>query len=455
MSAPSSTALSQLFAIPARRQRYLDVEAALALAQGDLGVIPQDAADQIVAGAHLHLLDTARIDADEIRTAHPLMPLITELARVVGEPAGGWIHWGATTQNIQQTADVLGLRAALNLLTEQLCGLLEALAELSERSADLVMAGRTHGQQAVPITFGFKAAIWTDALMRHLERFQQVRPRLLTAMMGGAVGNFASLGEIGPAVQRRVAERLGLTPMRLPARSLSDPFAELVCVLGMLAATGAAVAGEVARLMANEFGEVNEALGEGDVGSSTMPQKRNPKKSAAVIALSAQIRALVPLALEAMIHAHEVEGARTAMMDAALEQGCVLSGELLVLLGEVVQGLELYPARMTANLQLSGGLINAEAVMMQLGQKIGRGEAHELVHHAALEVATGGAGADFLDVLSNDPRVQAELSAEELTRLLDPTSHTGLSAALAQDTSSRARQAVAHAREHLSEDALS
>jgi len=317
------------------------------------------------------------------------------------------------------------------------------------------MAGRTHGQQAVPITFGFKAAIWTDALMRHLERFQQVRPRLLTAMMGGAVGNFASLGEIGPAVQRRVAERLGLTPMRLPARSLSDPFAELVCVLGMLAATGAAVAGEVARLMANEFGEVNEALGEGDVGSSTMPQKRNPKKSAAVIALSAQIRALVPLALEAMIHAHEVEGARTAMMDAALEQGCVLSGELLVLLGEVVQGLELYPARMTANLQLSGGLINAEAVMMQLGQKIGRGEAHELVHHAALEVATGGAGADFLDVLSNDPRVQAELSAEELTRLLDPTSHTGLSAALAQDTSSRARQAVAHAREHLSEDALS
>ncbi|GGR19718.1 adenylosuccinate lyase [Deinococcus ruber] len=406
-------------------------------------MIPQDAATQIAAAAHLHRLDAARIDADEYRTAHPLMPLINELARVVGESAGGWIHWGATTQNIQQTADVLGLRLALNLLTTQLCELLDALTMLTERSAHLVMAGRTHGQQAVPITFGFKAAIWTDAFLRHLERVQQLRPRLLTAMMGGAVGNFASLGDIGPAVQRRVAERLGLTPMPLPARSLADPFAELVCLLGMLAGTGASVAGEVARLMANEFGEVSEALGEGDVGSSTMPQKRNPKKSAAVITLSAQIRALVPLALEAMIHSHEVEGARTAMMDAALQQGCVLSSDLLTLLGEVIGGLELYPERMAENLQLSGGLINAEAVMMQLGQTIGRGEAHEVVHHAARVVAIQGGGVGFLDVLSQDPRVQAELSAEELTRLLDPATHTGLSAMLANETSARARRALA------------
>ncbi|WP_255808305.1 lyase family protein [Deinococcus sp. KNUC1210] len=201
---------------------------------------------------------------------------------------------GATTQNLQQTADVLGLREALNLLTVQLCELLDALVMLTERSADVLMAGRTHGQQAVPIPFGFKVSIWMDAMLRHLERFQQLRPRLLTAMMGGAVGNFASLGEIGPAVQREVAKRLRLTPMPLPA----DPVAELVCLLGMLASTGSAVASEVARLMANEFGKVSEALGEGDVGSSTTPQKRNPKKSAAVIALSAQIRALVPLALE-------------------------------------------------------------------------------------------------------------------------------------------------------------
>ncbi|GGR17533.1 adenylosuccinate lyase [Deinococcus ruber] len=446
--------MAQLFSIPARRQRYLDVEAALALAQADLGVIPHDPAQQIAATAHLHLLDAARIDADEVRTAHPLMPLITELARVVGEPAGGWIHWGATTQNVQQTADVLGLRLALNLLTAQLCDLLDALTVLTERGAELVMAGRTHGQQAVPITFGFKTAIWVDAMLRHLERSQQLRPRLLTAMMGGAVGNFASLGDIGPAVQRRVAERLGLTPMPLPARSLSDPFAELVCLLGMLAGTGSAIAGEVARLMANEFAEVGEALGEGDVGSSTMPQKRNPKKSAAVIALSAQIRALVPLALEAMIHSHEVEGARTAMMDAALEQGCVLSGELLTLLTEVVRGLELYPERMAANLQLSGGLINAEAVMMQLAQKIGRGEAHEVVHHAAREVAIRGAGAGFLEVLSHDPQIQAELSAQELTQLLDPASHTGLSAALAHETSARARRAVEHVREQLNDEHL-
>ncbi len=433
--------MSLLFSTSARRQRYLDIEAALALAQSDLGVIPQEAAEQIASTAHLHLLDTARIDADELRTAHPLMPLISELARVVGEPAGGWVHWGATTQNIQQTADVLGLRRALDQLTGQLCGLLGVLTDLTERSAEMVMAGRTHGQQAVPITFGFKVVVWTDALLRHLERVTQLRVRLLTAMMGGAVGNFASLGEIGPAVQREVAQRLALTPMPLPARSLADPFAELVCVLGLLAATGATIASEIARLMATEFGEVSEALGEGDIGSSTMPQKRNPKRSAAVITLSAQIRSLVPLALEAVIQSHEVEGARTAMLDAALEQGCVLSDDLLRTLTEVVQNLELHPERMAANLRLSGGLISAEAVMMALGSKLGRQNAHEVVHHAAREV-TLGAGPTFLELLAADPRVRDQLSRDELAQLLDPAAHTGLSAALARETSGRARETV-------------
>ncbi|WP_161883314.1 lyase family protein [Deinococcus alpinitundrae] len=441
MHTSSATSMSLLFSTSARRQRYLDIEAALALAQSDLGVIPQEAAEQIASTAHLHLLDTARIDADELRTAHPLMPLISELARVVGEPAGGWVHWGATTQNIQQTADVLGLRRALDQLTGQLCGLLGVLTDLTERSAEMVMAGRTHGQQAVPITFGFKVVVWTDALLRHLERVTQLRVRLLTAMMGGAVGNFASLGEIGPAVQREVAQRLALTPMPLPARSLADPFAELVCVLGLLAATGATIASEIARLMATEFGEVSEALGEGDIGSSTMPQKRNPKRSAAVITLSAQIRSLVPLALEAVIQSHEVEGARTAMLDAALEQGCVLSDDLLRTLTEVVQNLELHPERMAANLRLSGGLISAEAVMMALGSKLGRQNAHEVVHHAAREV-TLGAGPTFLELLAADPRVRDQLSRDELAQLLDPAAHTGLSAALARETSGRARETV-------------
>lgn len=168
-----------------------------------------------------------------------------------------------------------------------------------------------------------------------------------------------------------------------------------------------------------------------------MPQKRNPKQSAAVVTLAAQVRALVPLALDAMIQPHEVEGARTAMMDAAVAQGCLLSDELLGLPTAVIRGLEWHPERMAANLQLTGGLINAEAVMMQLGQRIGRQDAHGLVHHAAQLVSTDRSGEDFLTVLANDPQVRAALSGEELARLLDPAAHTGLSAALARETKAR------------------
>jgi len=180
--------LREIFSVRARRQRYLDVEAALALAQADLGVIPREAGDKIAAAARLELLDADRMAAEQATTGHAMVPLISELARVVGEPEGGWVHWGATTQNIQQTGDVLGIRSAVHLLTHQLCGVLDALADLGDRTADTLMPGRTHWQQAVPITFGFKVAAWSDVLIRHLERLEQLQPRLFTSMTGGATG---------------------------------------------------------------------------------------------------------------------------------------------------------------------------------------------------------------------------------------------------------------------------
>jgi adenylosuccinate lyase len=275
-------------------------------------------------------------------------------------------------------------------------------------------------------------------MLRHLERFEQMKPRLFTSMTGGAAGTFASLGDIGPAVQEGVAQRLGLTPMTVPARNIVDHFAEYVVLLGMVVATLTSIAEEVSRLMSVEFGEVSESLPEGDVGSSTMPQKRNAKKCGEVVIKSAQIRAFVPTALEAMIQSHEVDGTRSAMMQYAVEQSSILTSDVLKSIHNVLTGLEIYPERMKRNLELSGGLINAEAVMMTLAKTIGRQTAHEVVHDATHQVAKSEAKITFFDVLSQDPRVKEVLSSTEIKKLLDPATHSGLSAEISRKTSSRA-----------------
>jgi len=438
--------LRALFTARARRQRYLDVEAALALAQVECGLIPVEAGAAIEAAAHLELLDEQSLDAGQARTGHVMMPVVTELSRVVGAAYGGWVHWGATTQNIQQTADVLGMRRAVEIIIDYLRGVVSRLADLADEHADTVMAGRTHGQQAVPITFGFKVAAWLDTMLRHLERLDQIGDRLFIAMAGGAAGTFAAMGPQGPQVQDRFAQRLGLHSMPVPSRSIADPFAELVCTLALLSATTSTIAEEISRLAAVEFGELAESVPPGDVGSSTMPQKRNSKLCQEVTTVGAQIRALVPLALEALIHAHEVDGSRTAMMDEAVEQTLILSADALVRTEDILNQLQVFPQRMRHNLDLSGGAIMAEAVMMTLAQSVGRQQAHEIVHQAA-QLATA-TNRPFSEVLAHDTEIAERLSTEQRNRLLDPSSHTGSSAEIARTTARRAHHRLGTAESH-------
>lgn len=370
--------------------------------------------------------------------SHPLMPLIVELSSVVGEPHGRWVHWGATTQNITQTGDVLMLRDAYNAQLGLLGNLLGAAAELAERGAGMVMAGRTHGQHAVPVTFGFKVATWIDELTRHVTRMRELDGRLFVAIVGGAVGNFASFGEEGPDVQARVAARLGLRPMAVPARCIADHFAEYVCVLALLAATGGRIGREVFTLMKTDFGEVREPTPPGAVGSSTMPHKRNPQLSQDVVAIAAQVRSLVPLALEAMNHEHEVDSAFTDMMYDAVSRACVLVGDMMVRLAAVLGGLELDEDRMRANLDLTDGLITSEAVMLSLGAVHGRQRAHEIVSDAAQAALAGGRR--FADVLADDTEVASYLDRAALAGLLDPARSVGLSSRIASAAADRARQ---------------
>ncbi len=424
-----------------RWQAWLDVEVALARAQAELGIIPAEAAEAIAAAAHYELLDRARIDEGFARTGHTIVPLVWELSRVVGETHGGWVHWGATTQNITQTGDLLVLRQAHRVFQRLIAEALLAAADLAERGAEMPIAGRTHGQHAVPATFGYKAAVWIDELLRHSERLRQAAPRLFVAMLGGGAGTFASLGAQGPAVQQGIARRLGFGSMTVPARTIGDHLAENICLLGLLAATCGKIGREIYTLMKTEFGEVEEPVPPGTVGSSTMPQKRNPKLCQDIIAAAAEIRSTVPIALEAMMTEHEADRTTSVMMDGAEARAAIATGDMLSRLVEVLRGLRLDPQRMRANLDLGGGLIMAEAVMLDLGKTIGRQHAHDVVYDAAQ--AAFVEGKPFAELLAADKRVSAHLDARAILALLDPTAYTGLCAEMARDGAARARNAAA------------
>ena len=265
------------FALRQRWQAWLDVEVALAKAEAELGIIPRAAAEEIERKAKVELLNEANVLEGLRRTAHPLVPLVWELSAICEGDAGGYVHWGATTQNITQTGEVLLLREVHHIILAQLRQILGAMAVLARRTRDFAIPGRTHGQHAVPVTFGYKVAVWIDETLRHVERLRGLESRVFTCMLGGAAGTFASFGDQGFEVQRRTAEHLDLKPMTIPSRAIGDHYGEYVSVLGLLAATCHKIGAEVYELMKDEFGEVEEPVPDGTVGSSTMPQKRNPK----------------------------------------------------------------------------------------------------------------------------------------------------------------------------------
>jgi len=430
-----------LFTESARFQSWLDVEAALATAQAELGVIPEAAAREIARKAQLSSLDMDAVRAGLARTGHPLVPLVWALDRACEGDAGGYAHWGATTQNITQTGHLRQVRRAHRIFLRQLAAILTAMADLAERTKDDLLPGRTHGQHALPATFGFKVAVWIDEIARHVERLQGCEGRVFVAMLGGGAGTLASLGELGLATQDRMAELLGMRSMPMPARTIGDHEAEYVALLGLLAGTGSKIGREIYTLMKQEFGEVEEPVPEGTVGSSTMPQKRNPKLSQDIIAAAAEIRALVPLALEAMQTEHEADRTTSVMMNRALFQACELTGDMLARLIALLGGLSVFPERMRRNLDLSGGLIMAEALMLELGKSIGRQRAHDAVYEAAQGSVTKGR--PFRELLAEDPHVSARLSAKQVDALLDPAKYSGLCATFAVREAARAREVAA------------
>ena len=433
--------IRRLFDEASRWQSWLDVEAALAKAQAELDIIPTSAAETIANNAQLEKLDDAAIREGLLRTGHPLVPLVWELARVCGDEAGGYVHWGATTQNILEAGDNMLLKTAHNTFLKQFSELLPALANVAERSADMAMAGRTHGQHAVPVTFGYKVAVWIDELVRHVERLRALEDRVFIAMMGGGAGTYASLGAQGPEVQARMAKHLGLSSARVPSRTHGDREAEYITTLALIAATSAKIGNEIYVLMKQEFAEASEPVPAGTVGSSTMPQKRNPILCQDVVSDAAKVRSVVPMALEAMLTEHEANRATSEMMRTALSEAAIRTGDILARLIEIANGLTLDPDRMRQNLDLTGGMILSEAIMMELGERMGRQVAHDLVYDAVEKVREGTT--TFADALTSDPEIRAQLGEDGTSRLTNPSIYTGLCSDMARTQAGVARTIAA------------
>jgi len=302
------------------------------------------------------------------------------------------------------------------------------------------MAGRTHSQHAVPVTFGFKVAVWIDQLVAHAQRLERLDERLFCVLMGGAAGTFASFGDVGRVIEAGVAQRLGLHPMRVPSRSVNDGMVELVLVLAQLAGTIGKIGKDVYALMQPEFAEAAEPVPDGTVGSSTMPHKRNPQLVLDMQTMSAEVRALAAPALESMLHDQEANGAMTALLEDVSASAAVLTGDMLARLGLVVEGLELNPERMRSNLRLSEGMTGSESLMLALGEKIGRQRSHDVVFEVAQAAATGGSS--FVELLRRDAVVSGAFDDAELDELLDPTRYLGQSVTIARDLAAVAGEAA-------------
>ena len=403
-------------------QRMLDVEAALARVQARLGIIPASAADAITAAAKFENLDVGELAASARNVGYPVIGLVTGLAQASGE-AGAWTHWGATTQDIMDTGTVLQCRDGIALVRAELLAIVAALAVQADRHRMTVMAGRTHLQQALPTTFGLKCAIWAQPLIAHVARIDQLRPRLEQVSFAGAAGTLASLGDKGIAVMEGLAAELGLHVPLGPWHVCRDSLAEAVGVLGLICGSLAKLATDTILLAQTEIGEMVEPYVAGRGASSTMPQKRNPISSEYILAGARGVQALVPLMQGAMAQDHERATGPWQAEALAIPQAFVLTHGALLHARTIAEGMTVNPDRMRRNLEVTGGAVVAEAVMMGLAPHLGRLEAHHAVKHAC-DVALDQ-GITLSDALGRDPAVASRLDATAIAKLTDPAGYLG------------------------------
>lgn len=420
--------MRHVFSDDGRFRSWLDVEAALASTQARLGLIPANAAEEIIRKALIEELDLPAMKADFNQVGFPIIPLVHQLQAACDPEAARWVHWGATSQDVQDTGMVLQIRDGLALLEADLNRTIEELARLARAHRDTVMAGRSFQQHAAPITFGYKAAVWLDEMLRHRERLAELRKRVLVGQFGGAVGTLATLGTQGLAVRRELMAELGLAEPEISWHTARDGWAETVFWLGLVTATLGKIATEVAILMRSEVNEVREPFEPGRGSSSTMPQKRNPIFCEPVIAIAHRMRECVGSQLTAMIQEHERGVGAMHLEWIVIPEAFVLTSGAFAHMKTMLSGLIIDAAQMRANLDVGGGFIMAEAVMMGLAPQIGRNHAHKLVQTVSNRAIEQGM--TLRAALLTEPEVTNRLSEAEIDALLEPANYTGSAGAM-------------------------
>ena len=414
------------------------VEAALAKAEEELGMIPKGAAGEIACAAEAASPERAKQIEDEI--GHDMMAVVLAMAEVCKGSAGDWIHLGATSNDILDTATGLQIKASLDLLEPKLRKLLALLLDLAVKNKNLVCAGRTHGQIAVPTTYGLRFAIWASEIARHIERLEQLRPRAAVGKMSGAVGTQAAYGPLGIELQARAMFHLGLNEVDVSNQVVQrDRHAELVCWMAIVATTLDKIFVEMRSLQRTEIAEVEEGFGKKQVGSSTMPHKRNPIKSEQICGLARVVRAQVLPALENMPLWDERDLTNSSCERVVFPEAFVLTDHLITLAIRTLTGLRLRPENIERNLTQLHGLNMAENVMVELARRgVGRQQAHEIVRQASMDAFEQKR--ELSEVLLQNPKVVECLKPEEITALLDPHKYIGTAVEQVERLNEKLRQ---------------
>ena len=415
----------KIFDEETRTQKLLDVEAALALAHAQVGDIPIKDAENIAQKSSIKYVKVERVKAIEKEIKHDIASLVRALSEVCGE-SGAYVHLGATSYDIVDTANALQLKDAMSVLEEKLIGFRQILQKQSGKYKDTIMIGRTHGQHALPITLGFKFAVWGYEVKRHIERLKECKKRVLVGKVSGAVGTQAGLGEHASEIQTLVMKRLGLDPAEISTQIVQrDRYAELICIYAMVASSLENFATEIRELQRPEIAEVFESFEEKkQVGSSTMPHKQNPETCERVCGLARIVRSLSAPTLEDMVTWHERDLTQSSAERFILPESSILLDYILSLMCNIIANLRVDSERMLQNLCLTQGRTMSESVMMTLTKKgVNRQEAHELLRQLAIKSVLEKK--PFKQVLQENGLVSERLSEREINQAIDPKNYLG------------------------------
>jgi 3-carboxy-cis,cis-muconate cycloisomerase len=420
--------MRRIFSDQGRVQGMLDFEAALARAEAAIGAIPTEVVNDIVAACDASLYDFDELSIAIGNAGNSAIPLVKALGKQIAarnETAERYVHMGATSQDVMDSGLVLQLRSAVGLLEQDLASLADALAQQAQRHAGVPMSGRTWLQQATPVTLGAKIAAWLGSITRHRQRLKELKPRLLCLQFGGASGSLAALGEMAFPIAESLARELKLNLPDQPWHTQRDRLVEFAGFLGLVAGSLGKIGRDISLMMQTEAAEVFEPAAAGKGGSSTMPHKRNPVGAAVMIGAATRAPGLVATMLSAMPQEHERSlGLWHAEWETLPELCCVVSGSLQQALA-VIPGLEVDAQRMLQNLDLTHGLVLAEAVSIALAQRMGRDAAHHLIERCCRRAVEQGK--HLREVLGAEPEVTAQLSSQALDNLLNPTHYLGQS----------------------------